>query len=263
MIDELDRILQLISSMELTLWHPIMDEIDMIWASQVKIIQKRGGNLCAPVPKGGIGQCGYINSLSYEKMKQSLADYKSVCQSYPRNGHGLDMHCADVGLQDPSVTAQHYVKMEQKANKTEEEKTSYSQWIQEVQTTRNSEWKFNVMFEMAPDTEQPPLFDHVNLFHAGAEDYAMSVTSIPSNDIKRVAKATTEASMFAPCMVGTLESQFLKMQVAIARARKILDVGTFTGMLASTDRVKNNNNNNRPNVEEVIVCIIFDALVGN
>ena len=223
--------MQLISSMELTLWHPIMDEVDMIWASQVKIIQKRGGNLCAPVPKGAIGQCGYINSLSYDGMKQSLADYKELCKSYPRSGHGIEMHCADVGLQDPSVTAQHYVKLEQKANKNGEEKTSYAQWIQEVQTTRNSEWKFNVMFELASDTEHPPPFDHVNLFHTGVEDYAMSITSVPSLDVKKVAKATTEASMFAPCMVGTLESQFLKMQVSIAQARKILDVGTFTGKI--------------------------------
>ena len=204
----------------------------MIWASQLKIIQKRGGNLCAPVPKDAIGQCGYINSLSYDDMKQSLADYKELCQSYPRNGHGVEMHCADVGLQDPSVTAQHYLKLEQKANKNGEEKTSYAQWIQEVQTTRNSEWKFNVMFETAADTEHPPPFDHVNLFHTGVEDYAMSITSIPSGDVKRVAKATTKASMFAPCMVGTLESQFLKMQVSIAQARKILDVGTFTGKIA-------------------------------
>lgn len=231
-LDELDRIMRLISSMELTLWHPIMDEVDMIWGSQVKIIQKRGGNLCAPVPKGSIGQCGYINGLSYEDMKKTLADYKEVCKSYPRNGHGIDMHCADVGLQDPSVTAQHYVKLEQKTAKKEDGNTSYAQWIQEVQTTRNSEWKFNVMFEVAADTEHPPPFNHVNLFHAGVEDYAMSVTSVPSSDIKRVAKATTEASMFAPCMVGTLESQFLKMQVSIARAKKILDIGTFTGTMS-------------------------------
>ena len=201
----------------------------MIWASQVKIVQKRGGNLCAPVPKGSIGQCGYINHLSYEGMKTMLADYKALCQSYPRNGHGIDMHCVDVGLQDPSVTAQHFMKLEQKVAKKDVEKTSYAQWIQEVQTTRNSEWKFNVMFESAADTQHPPVFNHVNLFHAGVEEYAMSVTSIPSGDVKRIAKATAEASMFAPCMVGTLESQFLKMQVSVARAKKILDIGTFTG----------------------------------
>lgn len=38
--------------------------------------------------------------------------------------------------------------------------------------------------------------------------------------------------MFAPCMVGSLESQFLKMQCMIKGAKRCLDVGTFTGMSA-------------------------------
>lgn len=38
--------------------------------------------------------------------------------------------------------------------------------------------------------------------------------------------------MFSPCMVGSLESQFLKMQCLIKGAKTCLDVGTFTGMSA-------------------------------
>ena len=38
--------------------------------------------------------------------------------------------------------------------------------------------------------------------------------------------------MFMPCMVGTLESQFLKMMCQIKNANKCLDIGTFTGMSA-------------------------------
>lgn len=38
--------------------------------------------------------------------------------------------------------------------------------------------------------------------------------------------------MFVPCMVGTMESQFLKMQCQIKGAKRCLDVGTFTGMSA-------------------------------
>merc|ERR1719411_336489 len=58
------------------------------------------------------------------------------------------------------------------------------------------------------------------------------MTSTPSEDMKEIAKATQENEMFAPCMVGTLESQFLKMIVQIIGAKKVLDVGTFTGMSA-------------------------------
>ena len=30
-------------------------------------------------------------------------------------------------------------------------------------------------------------------------------------------------------MVGTLESQFLKLQMQVSGAKKVLDIGTFTG----------------------------------
>ena len=43
---------------------------------------------------------------------------------------------------------------------------------------------------------------------------------------------TAECDQFQPCMVGTLESQFLKMQAQIKGAKNVLDVGTFTGMSA-------------------------------
>lgn len=35
-----------------------------------------------------------------------------------------------------------------------------------------------------------------------------------------------------PCMVGAMESQFLKLQCQIKGAKKCLDIGTFTGMSA-------------------------------
>lgn len=109
---------------------------------------------------------------------------------------------------------------------------SYSDWIKEVQTSRNAEWKFNVTFTKAKDVPTPPQFEHVSLFHEGAEQYAMDMTSVPSKNVQEIAQKTMEQGLFAPCMVGTLESQFLKMQVCLAKATTCLDVGTFTGMSA-------------------------------
>ena len=232
------RVLGLISAMELALWHPVMDEVDMIWGSQVKMVQKRGGNLCAPLPRGSLGVCGYLNDLSYEQLRDSLAAYKQVCSTYPRGGLGIDMHCADVGLEDPSVTARSHVKNETNGAMDTTKKAAdgkaltYNDWIKSVQTERNAEWKFNVSFDVAKDTAKPPTFEHVTLFQAGAEQYAMDMTSVPSTDVQRVAKATMEQDMFAPCMVGTLESQFLKLQASLTGAKACLDVGTFTGMSA-------------------------------
>lgn len=60
----------------------------------------------------------------------------------------------------------------------------------------------------------------------------MKNSSLQSPNILKAAKITDEKKMFAPCMVGSLESQFLKMQTQILRAKNCLDIGTFTGMSA-------------------------------
>jgi len=100
---QLIRIMGLISVMDLSLYHPIMDDADRICNTQTKIIQKRGGNLCAPVPKGEIGKCGYIQDLSHQEIKDSLKEYRDLCTKFPRGGLGVEVHCADVGLEDPGT----------------------------------------------------------------------------------------------------------------------------------------------------------------
>lgn len=102
---QFDRIMRLISSFGLSLWHDIMLKTDTLWASQQKIFEKRGGNLAAPLPKGEIGQCGYLNSLTREDLDQAVAEYQEICNSYPRKGLGIEPHCRDVGLEDPSTVA--------------------------------------------------------------------------------------------------------------------------------------------------------------
>lgn len=97
---EMHRILKVISDCELCLWHPIMDDGAAVWRSQVALIEKRGGNLCAPLPQP-IGQTGYLNDLPEEELLQDLQKYKALCLAYPRKGRGVDEHCVDVGLEDP------------------------------------------------------------------------------------------------------------------------------------------------------------------
>lgn len=102
--EEFHRVMKLISDMELALWHDIMDNHDLVYAAQMKAIPKRGGNLCAPVPKT-IGLTGYINHIPREKLDRTLDEYKVLCKAYARGGSGIDMHCHDVGLEDPSTVA--------------------------------------------------------------------------------------------------------------------------------------------------------------
>jgi len=235
---QFERILSLISVMELALWHQIMDNHDLIISANRKVKAKRGGNLCAPVPKGEIGDCGYINDLEEEDIPVTIEEYKEIVSKMVRNGRGVDMHCHDVGLDDPSVTAKDaYIEIGQAPPPTWNEvgkkvTKSYQEWIKSEQVRRNKKWEMNVQQETVQDSRYPPDFNHVSLFHEGAEAYAMANTTMSSANIKYVSELTDQQDMFMPCMVGAMESQFLKMQCQILGATKCLDIGTFTGMSA-------------------------------
>ena len=103
--EQFERIMNLISSFGLSLWHDIMHKKETLWSSQVKILQKRGGNLVAPLPRNEIGQCDYLNFLSQEELYQAIDEYEEICAEYPRKGLGIDPLCSDVGLEDPSTVA--------------------------------------------------------------------------------------------------------------------------------------------------------------
>ena len=104
--EQFRRILRLISSFGLSLWHDVLLNKDTLWAAQEKIFQKRGKNLAAPLPKGEIGKCGYLNVLSREELFAAIAEYQQICSDYPRKGRGVDPLCSDVGLEDPSTVGQ-------------------------------------------------------------------------------------------------------------------------------------------------------------
>jgi len=235
---QFDRVLSLISDMELALWHQIMDNHNLVISANRKVKAKRGGNLCAPVPKGKIGDCGYINDLEYEDIPVTIEEYKQIVLKLKRNGRGVDVHCHDVGLDDPSVTAKDaFIDIGQAPppawnDSGKKETKSYQEWIKSEQVKRNKKWEMNVQQDMVPDSRYPPDFNNVTLFHEGAEAYAMANSTMSSRNIKYVSDLTEKQDMFMPCMVGAMESQFLKMQCQIVGATTCLDIGTFTGMSA-------------------------------
>ncbi|MEM6504015.1 MAG: sedoheptulose 7-phosphate cyclase [Planctomycetota bacterium] len=109
---ELQRITDLIHKFGLSLNHDVLGESELLWASQVKMTEKRGGHLAAPLPKGRIGACGYLNELSREELDAALVDYRTWCERYPEQGRGIDPHCHDVGLEDPSTVGGSLVESE-------------------------------------------------------------------------------------------------------------------------------------------------------
>lgn len=252
------RICKLISDLELSLWHDIMSDEAIFHSCTKKMVQKRGGNLAAPLPRGDIGECGYLNDITDDQLSQYVKEYKAYVTNgeFARNGCGVEPLLDDVGLGDTGAEATAHVRAEilhdqlEQAQKstgvealsgesTQEAKEdvevrqeSYQKWIKSVQSDRNSDWRLNVTFDAAEDTPKAPHFPHHTLFHNEAENYAMKQTTVASPNIRVAAKITLEESLFAPCMVGTLESQFLKMFAKTTKAKTILDVGTFTGMSA-------------------------------
>lgn len=246
------RICQLINDLELSLWHDVMDDKQIFHASTKKMIQKRGGNLVAPIPRGEIGECGYLNEISDDELSRYVDEYKTLVTSklgFARNGYGVEPHLHDVGLGETALEATAHVRAEEahdscnhthhrtgnqakEAAVVTEQPVSYQDWIKAAQAGRNANWKFNVTFEGAPDTATAPMFPHNTLFHNTVEEYAMKNTSLSSVNVQTAAQITMEQELFAPCMVGTLESQFLKIYTKTVKAKHILDIGTFTGMSA-------------------------------
>lgn len=101
--DACQRIMGLITRFDLSLWHDVLTDTDTIWAAQVKMVEKRGGHLAAPLPSGQIGRCGYLNTMTESELRQSIADYRLLCKDFERDGRGIEAHCEDVGLEDPST----------------------------------------------------------------------------------------------------------------------------------------------------------------
>jgi len=98
--EEMHRVLKNISDCELSLYHPIMDDDEMVWKTHLGIVEKRGGNLCAPIPKP-VGFSGYLNDMTQEMLAQRMHEYKELVSKYPRGGRGVEELCVEVGLEDP------------------------------------------------------------------------------------------------------------------------------------------------------------------
>jgi 3-dehydroquinate synthase len=89
-IEERDRILCLMSRVGLTLDHELF-EIELIWKATKSIMLTRDGLQRAAMPSP-IGQCIFLNDLTYEELKQDLKEHKELVKTFPRVGDGLDAY---------------------------------------------------------------------------------------------------------------------------------------------------------------------------
>jgi len=231
--EEMKRVHNLISTMELTLYHPIMGDTAKVWKAHLAMVEKRGGNLCAPVPKP-LGKCGYINDITGEMLNVRLAEYKALCATYPRAGLGVDPHCTEVGLEDPQSKKENPMK-------AEEERFVVTPADQAV-----------VSLAKACGAARSDKKARANIYDAqkiveGLSTMAVKYSTQPSADLQKITletaktnpmwkslaeQSSTSRLMEAEMLSGQLEGQLLQFLVRFGGVKKALDIGTFTGYSA-------------------------------
>ena len=88
-------VFQMCESIDLALYHTILENATCMWTAQTKMMQKRGGHLCAPLPKERIGGVGYLEQLSKKELLLSLRDYRKKVLTLPKQGRGKTMFLSD------------------------------------------------------------------------------------------------------------------------------------------------------------------------
>merc|ERR1739844_301866 len=230
---EMKRIHKLISDCELTLYHPVMDDSKKVWKAHLAMVEKRGGNLCAPVPKP-LGRCGYINDISKEQLELRLKEYKALCATYPRNGLGVDPHCTDVGLEDPQSKKENPMKAdEDRFVVTPSDQAAVS--LAKACACCRSDKK-----------ARANLFDAKKIID-GTDAFCAKYSTKPSADLQKISLETAKTNpmwktaeeqgstsrlMEAEMISGQVEGQLLQFLVRFGRVKTALDIGTFTGYSA-------------------------------
>lgn len=82
------RLLNLFSRAGLSMDHPQFDEA-ILDKGTTAILKTRDGKLRAAIPSP-IGQCEFLNDISYEDMCAALKVHKELMKEYPREGAGLE-----------------------------------------------------------------------------------------------------------------------------------------------------------------------------
>lgn len=221
----MQRILKVISDCELACWHPAMEDTKCMWKAQVNIVQKRGGNLCAPIPRD-LGGSGYLNSLSEPLLHQRIFEYQELCSQYPRQGRGVEEHHVDVGLEDPA----------KKATAVDAERFIVT-------------FMDRIAVQLGAASQKTSGEGHQAISDAakivdGVDKMITKYSSQPSEALQNTSKKTaitnslwadlkgkgkTSRLMEAEMISGQAEGQLLQILLKLSGGKHVLDIGTFTG----------------------------------
>ena len=94
-----NRIVALCSSIGLSVYHPIIEDTELMLKGQKNMRRKRGSSgLWAPLPTG-IGSCGFAGEVPPDLLVSAVEKHKHFCASLPGEGKGEQMYLKDLGLE--------------------------------------------------------------------------------------------------------------------------------------------------------------------
>ncbi len=97
--DERDRIVALCASIGLSVYHPILEDTELMLKGQKNMRRKRGSSgLWAPLP-AGIGSCAFAGEVPPDLLTSAIEEHKNYCATFPGEGKGEEMYLSDLGLE--------------------------------------------------------------------------------------------------------------------------------------------------------------------
>ncbi|NET23955.1 sedoheptulose 7-phosphate cyclase [Okeania sp. SIO1I7] len=94
-----DRIVALCSSLGLSVYHPILEDSELMIQGQKNMRRKRGSSgLWAPLPTG-IGACSFAGEVPPDLLISAVKEHKNFCTSLPNEGKGEQIYLSDLGLE--------------------------------------------------------------------------------------------------------------------------------------------------------------------
>ncbi|NEQ99033.1 MAG: sedoheptulose 7-phosphate cyclase [Cyanothece sp. SIO2G6] len=98
-VAERDRIVNLCAALGLSVYHPILEDTNLMLEGQKNMRRKRGeGGLWAPLPTG-IGSCNYAQDVSLNTLESAVKTHQQHCLTLANAGHGTEMYLSDLGLE--------------------------------------------------------------------------------------------------------------------------------------------------------------------
>ena len=207
------------SRLGLTIDSPALTD-ELLARATASILQTRAGLLRAALPNP-VGACVFANDLTVPELQRVLAVHQQLCRLVsPRRGAGRTrspLRTRDPGLSDRAAARP----------------------VTPLGILAATLAELTVALGDAPADVRARLARDALELARGLDPYLEQCTTPESPALQAISEATharTWAATTAPLeqemLSGHVEGQTLKMLVALTRARRVLDVGMFTGYSA-------------------------------